>query len=111
MPDTAYLLGAIAVMAAVNYLTRAFPFLFFPDGHAPAWIRFIEIYFPPVILTILVAYSLKSTDFNTPPYGLHAIGGVALTVLLHTIFRNYLVSIFGGTIGYMAMIQGWFGSM
>jgi branched-subunit amino acid transport protein AzlD len=108
MSDTTYLLSAIAVMVAVNFLTRVFPFLFFPDGKTPGWIRYIEIYFPPVILTILVFYSLKETDFANVPYGAYEIGGVALTVILHLIFKNYLVSIFGGTIGYMAMVQGWF---
>ena len=106
MPDTLYLLSTIAVMAVVNYLTRVFPFLFFPDGKTPGWIRYIEIYFPPTILTILVFYSLKDTDFAHAPYGLHELGGVALTVVLHLVFKNYLVSIFGGTIGYMAMVQG-----
>jgi len=109
MLDTSYLISAIAVMVVVNYLTRVFPFLFFPDGKTPAWIRYIEIYFPPVILTILVFYSLKDTDFANAPYGAYEIGGVALTVGLHLVFKNYLVSIFGGTIGYMAMVQGWFG--
>ena len=105
--DTAYLLSAIAVMAVVNYLTRAAAFLFFPTGKTPSLIRFIEIYFPPVILTILIFYSLKDTDFQHAPYGLYEWIGVGLTFALHLLFKNYLVSIFGGTIGYMAMVQGW----
>ena len=107
MSETAYLLSAIAVMAVVNYLTRAAAFLFFPSGKTPDVIRFIEIYFPPVILTILIFYSLKDTDFQSTPYGLYELAGVGLTVALHLIFKNYLVSIFGGTIGYMALVQGW----
>jgi branched-subunit amino acid transport protein AzlD len=107
MPELPYLFAAIAVIAIVNYLTRAYPFLFFSNGKTPGWIRYIEIYFPPTILTILVFYSLKDTDFANAPYGLYELGGVALTVALHLVFKNYLVSIFGGTIGYMAMVQGW----
>ena len=107
MSETAYLLSAIAVMAVVNYLTRAAAFLFFPSGKTPDVIRFIEIYFPPVILTILIFYSLKDTDFQSTPYGLYELAGMGLTVGLHLIFKNYLVSIFGGTIGYMALVQGW----
>jgi len=105
--NTSYLLSAIAVMAVVNYLTRAAAFLFFPSGKTPSLIRFVEIYFPPVILTILIFYSLKDTDFQHAPYGLYEWIGVGLTFVLHLIFKNYLVSIFGGTIGYMAMVQGW----
>jgi len=107
MPETTYLLSAITVMVVVNYFTRVAPFLFFPNGKTPPLIRFIEIYFPPVILTILIFYSLKDTDFQSAPYGLYELAGVGLTVALHLIFKNYLVSIFGGTIGYMALVQGW----
>ena len=107
MSETAYLLSAIAVMAVVNYLTRAAAFLFFPSGKTPGVIRFVEIHFPPVILTILIFYSLKDTDFQSAPYGLYELAGVGLTVGLHLIFKNYLLSIFGGTIGYMALVQGW----
>ena len=109
MPDTSYLLSAIVVMVVVNFLTRAAAFLFFPSGKTPSVIRFVEIYFPPVILTILIFYSLKDTDFQHAPYGLHEWIGVTLTFVLHLIFKNYLVSIIGGTIGYMAMVQGWLG--
>ena len=104
-----YLLVAIIVMAVVNLATRVLPFMFFRDSSLPAPIRFLESYFPPVIMTILVFYSLKDIDFNAAPYGIFELSAVAMTIALHLIFKNYLLSIFGSTILYMGLVQGWFG--
>lgn len=96
---------AIAVMAVVNFFTRVFPFLFFRKRELPSYIIFIEKYFPAVIMTILVFYSIKEVDFITAPYGYKELGGIVCTVILHLGFKNYLLSIFGGTISYMFMVQ------
>lgn len=104
-----YLLTAIIVMTLVNLLTRAMPFLFFRDKTPPKAILFLEGYFPPVIMTILVFYSLKDIDFQTAPYGSYEIVAVGATIALHLLFKNYLLSIFGSTLIYMALVQNWFG--
>ncbi len=96
---------AIAVMAAVNLFTRAFPFIFFRKSEPPEFITYIEKYFPPVIMTVLILYTLKDIDFNTTPYGLKEIGSVLFTAFLHISLKNYLVSIFSGTIFYMFLVQ------
>ncbi len=105
--ESSYILGAIIAMAAATYLTRVIPFLFFGHRQPPGYIVFLETYLPPVMMTILVFYALKDTDFSTAPYGAYELGAVAITVALHLGFKNYLVSIFGGTLAYMAMVQGW----
>ena len=96
---------AVAVMALANLLTRAAPFLFFSRHHPPKAVVFVEENFPPIILTILIFYTLSSVDFGSAPYGIRELGGIVLTVLLHRVFGNYLISIFGGTAAYMAMVQ------
>ena len=106
--ESSYLLSAILVMVLVNYLTRVLPFLFFRERTPPAAILFLERYFPPVIMTILVFYSLKDIDFHSAPYGSYELSAVALTIALHLLFKNYLLSIFGATLFYMGLVQGWF---
>ncbi len=106
--ENSYLWGAILVMVAVNYITRVLPFLFYRGKTPPAPVLFLEQYFPPVIMTILVFYSLKEIDFQTAPYGSYELSAVAVTVALHLIFKNYLLSIFGATLYYMGLVQGWF---
>ena len=96
---------AILVMALANLLTRAVPFLFFRKKSPPAYIIFIEKSFPPIIMTILVFYTLGSIDFSNAPYGLKEFLAVFITAILHIKYSNYLVSIFMGTISYMFMVQ------
>lgn len=96
---------AIAIMAVVNYFTRVFPFLFFRKNDLPSYVVFIERFFPAVIMTILIFYSVKDIDFSLAPYGLKEIGGVLFTAVLHLVLKNYLISIFAGTIFYMVLVQ------
>ena len=96
---------AIAIMAVVNLFTRVFPFLFFRKNELPSYVVFIEKFFPAVIMTILIVYSVKDIDFSLAPYGIKEIGGILFTAILHIVFKNYLVSIFSGTIFYMALVQ------
>ncbi|WP_321312487.1 AzlD domain-containing protein [Halarcobacter sp.] len=96
---------AIGVMTAVNIFTRAFPFIFFKKAELPASLEFIGKYFPAIILTILIFYTLKDIDFSLYPYGIKELGAIFFTIVLHLIMKNYLVSIFLGTIFYMGLVQ------
>lgn len=98
---------AIAVMSLVNLFTRVFPFLFFRKNELPKAIVFVEKYFPAVIMTILIVYSVKDIDFAVAPYALKEILGIVFTAALHLTLKNYLISIFGGTIFYMFLVQFW----
>ncbi|MCJ8325711.1 MAG: AzlD domain-containing protein [Campylobacterales bacterium] len=96
---------AILVMVIVNYFTRALPFLFFRKKKLPKFLVYIERFFPPVIMTILVFYTLKDVNFVEYPYALKEVGAILFTGVLHVVFKNYLVSIFAGTIFYMFLLQ------
>lgn len=96
---------AIAIMVVVNYFTRVFPFLFFRKNDLPPYVVFIEKYFPSVIMTILIFYSIKDVSFTVVPYGVKEVGSIFFTAILHFSLKNYLISIFGGTIFYMALVQ------
>ena len=96
---------AIAIMAVVNMFTRVFPFLFFRKNELPPYIVFVERFFPAIIMTILIVYSIKDINFTIEPYGLKEIGGILFTAVLHIVLKNYLISIFAGTIFYMALVQ------
>jgi branched-subunit amino acid transport protein AzlD len=103
MQDNLFL--AIFIMALANLLTRAFPFIFFHKKEPHPTIRFISDFFPPIIMTILVFYTLSEVNFTIAPYGAKEIISIIFTTLLHTRFNNYLISIFGGTIFYMYLIH------
>ena len=80
---------AIIVMAVANYLTRLLPFLFFTKKDPPAFIIFIEQNFPPIIMTILIFYTLASVDFVNEMYGLKEFISILITAFLHFKFNNY----------------------
>ena len=54
---------------------------------------------------MLVVYCLKGVSFLSAPYGLPEILGVASVVGLHVWKRNTLLSIAGGTVFYMILVQ------
>ncbi|RXK05683.1 branched-chain amino acid transporter permease [Halarcobacter bivalviorum] len=96
---------AIAIMALVNFLTRVFPFIFFSKRDLPQSLNFIEKFFPATIMTILVFYTLKDINFSLYPHGIKELAGIFFTAVLHLTLKNYLISIFLGTIFYMALVQ------
>ncbi len=96
---------AIIIMTLVNFLTRVFPFLFFTKSDLPKSLEFIEKFFPATIMTILIFYTLKDIDFSLYPYGVKEIIGIVFTAFLHILMKNYLISIFLGTIFYMGLVQ------
>lgn len=104
-----YPLALVAVMAAVTFLTRALPFLLFDRGKAPSQtILYLGRILPPAVMAMLVVYCLRGMDFSTAPGWLPQAVGVAAVVILHRWKRNTLLSIFGGTILYMVLVQAVF---
>lgn len=97
---------AILVMVVVNYFTKVFPFLFFRKAKdLPLSVEFVGNYFPAIIMTILIFYSIKDIDYTSSPYASKEIIAISFTFFLHISVKNYLLSIFLGTIVYMFMVQ------
>lgn len=114
-------IAAIAVMAIVTFLTRALPFLLFDRGdHPPKLVLYLGRVLPPAVIAMLIVYCLKSnilaveanlTSLLDPAVlnqWLPALLAVAVVVILHVWKHNNLLSIFGGTILYMVLIQAVF---
>ena len=87
----------IVVMTLVTMLTRFLPF----------WLlgSYLGKVLPYAIMGMLVVYCLKGVSFLFAPYGLPEILGVAAVVGLHVWKRNTLLSIAGGTVFYMILVQ------
>ena len=101
--------AAIAVMAAVTFLTRALPFLLFDRGEAPPKIvLYLGRVLPPAIIAMLIIYCLKGISFASPAGWAPQLIAVGAVVALHLWKHNNLLSIFGGTILYMVLVQAVF---
>ena len=102
-------LASIAVMAVVTFLTRALPFLLFDRGdHPPKLVLYLGRVLPPAIIAMLIVYCYRSTSFAAPGgWAPGLIAGLAV-VGLHLWKKNNMLSIVGGTVLYMALVQAVF---
>jgi branched-subunit amino acid transport protein AzlD len=99
-------LASIAVMAAVTFLTRALPFLLFDRGDHPSRIvLYLGQVLPPAIIAMLIVYCLKGVSFASPAGWVPSLLAGVTALLLHLWKGNDLVSIFGATALYMALVQ------
>ena len=98
--------AAIAVMAAVTFLTRFLPFLLFDRGESPPRIVLsLGQVLPPAIIAMLIIYCLRGVSFASPAGWVPQLVCVAVVVALHLWKHNNLLSIFGGTVLYMVLVQ------
>lgn len=99
-------LVSIAVMAAVTLLTRAAPFLLFDrGGRVPRIVLYLGRVLPPAVIAMLIVYCLRSISFASLSGWLPALLAGLAAVGLHLWKGNDLLSIFGATALYMALIQ------
>jgi len=104
-----YPAAVILVMAAVTFLLRALPFLLFDRNSAPPRvILYLGRVLPPAVIAMLVVYCLRGISFAAPGQWLPALLSSAVVILLHFWRGNNLLSIFGGTLLYMFLVQGVF---
>lgn len=96
----------IAVMSLVTIGLRFIPFWIFGENRqTPPLITYLGQVLPYAIMGMLVVYCLKGASFTAAPYALPELLGCAAVVLLHLWKRNTLLSIGGGTVCYMLLIQ------
>ncbi|NBH34957.1 branched-chain amino acid transporter AzlD [Clostridiaceae bacterium] len=95
----------IFAVVAGTMLTRFLPFLIFPEGKTPPkYITWLGTVLPHGVIGLLVVYCLKDAVFSDY-HCLPEIIGMGFIFLLHKWKRNTLLSIAGGTIFYMVLVQ------
>ena len=96
----------IAISALVIAATRFLPFLIFGEKRkTPPIITYLGTVLPCAIMGMLVVYCLKDVSFLEQPYGLPELISCAVVAALHVWKRNALLSIGGGTVCYMLLVQ------
>ena len=96
----------IAVAAVVTALLRFLPFWVFGENRTtPQWLLRMGRLLPYAIMGMLVVYCLKDVTLTAAPFGLPEFLGCAIVAGLHIWKRNTLLSIGGGTLCYMLLIQ------
>ncbi|WP_025679571.1 branched-chain amino acid transporter permease [Paenibacillus massiliensis] len=101
----------IGMVVLGTMLTRFIPFILFPSGRpTPRYVQYLGAMLPAAALGLLVVYSVKDISFLTGSHGLPELIAIAAIVLLHKWRGNMLISIAGGTLLYMFLVQFIFGS-
>ena len=99
-------MALVAVVAAVTMLIRFLPFLVFGGGQpTPRFITYLAGVLPCAIMAMLVVYCLRHVSLLQGSHGLPELIAILLTVGLHLWKRQMLLSIAGGTVCYMLLIQ------
>lgn len=99
-------IGIIMAVALGTMITRFLPFLLFPESkEPPAAITYLGKVLPPAMMGLLVVYCLKGVSLTEGSHGLPEFISIAAIVILHQWKHNVLLSIVGGTVLYMALVQ------
>ncbi len=96
----------IAVAALVTIALRFIPFLVFGENRkTPPLVSYLGQVLPFAIMGMLVVYCLKGISFTAAPFGIPELIGCTVVAVLHIWKRNTLLSISGGTLCYMLLVQ------
>ena len=98
IPITMVVLGTV--------MTGFLPFPVFRAGRpTPEYIKYLGKVLPPAVFGLLVIYCLKNVSLFAGSHGIPEFISIALVIALHLWKRQMLLSIAGGTICYMALVQ------
>ena len=96
----------IAMVVLGTMLTRFLPFLIFSPGRStPRYIRYLGKVLPAAVFGMLVLYCLRNVNLLGGSHGLPEFISLALVTGLHLWKHQMLLSIAGGTIIYMLLVQ------
>ena len=96
----------VAIVVLGTAVTRFLPFLVFPSGKpTPKYVQFLGKFLPAAVFGLLVIYSLKDVNVFAGSHGIPEMIAILLVIILHVWKRQMLLSIAGGTVCYMLLVQ------
>ena len=96
----------IALCVIGTMATRFLPFLVFsPDKPTPKYVQYLGKALPAAIFGMLVVYCLKDVSLFSGSHGIPEAIAIIVVIALHLWQRKMLLSIAGGTVCYMLLVQ------
>ena len=96
----------VAVIVGGTMLTRFLPFLLLPAGKStPKFVQYLGKVLPAAVFGLLTIYCLRNVSVFTGSHGIPELIAIGVVVGLHLWKRQMLLSIAGGTICYMLLVQ------
>lgn len=106
MLSQAQLVITILCIALGTAFTRFLPVLIFSAGRrVPPFITKLQTLLPSAAIGLLVVYCFKHVNLFVGNRGLPEFAAVIFIILIHRLFKNTLLSISGGTLFYMFLVQ------
>lgn len=85
---------------------RFLPYLIFPAGKpTPKFIQYLGKVLPGAVFGMLVIYCLKDVSVISGTFGIPELIAIAVVVALHLWKKQMILSMAGGTIVYMLLVQ------
>lgn len=96
----------VAIISIVTIVLRFLPLWVFGKGQqTPKLIQYLGKVLPYAIMGMLVVFCLKGVSFTSAPFGLPELIACAVVIGFHVWKRNTVISIVGGTLVYMVLVQ------
>lgn len=96
----------VAMVILGTMTTRFVPFIIFRDNKpTPKIIQYLGKVLPSAVFGLLIIYCLKGISLTSGSYGLPELISICVVIVLHLWRRQMLISIAGGTICYMLLVQ------
>ncbi len=96
----------IGMVILGTVLTRFLPFLVFPaEKPTPKYIQYLGTVLPSAVFGLLVVYCLKDVSLFAGSHGIPELISITVVIGLHIWKRQMLLSIAGGTLCYMLLVQ------
>ena len=96
----------VAMVVLGTAVTRFLPFLVFPsEKPTPKYLQVLGKFLPAAVFGLLVIYSLKDVSVFSGSRGIPEMISILLVIVLHVWKRQMLLSIAGGTVCYMLLVQ------
>lgn len=103
-PMQAFLI--ILAISVGTQITRWLPFWLFPESkEPPKLVAYLGHMLPAAMMGLLVVYCLKGVQWTAAPHGAPELIAIAAVAALHRWKGNVLLSIAGGTVLYMVLVQ------
>ena len=96
----------ILALSVGTQITRWLPFWLFPESkEPPKLVEYLGHVLPAAMMGLLVVYCLKGVQWTAAPHGAPELIAIAAVAVLHRWKNNVLLSIAGGTVLYMVLVQ------
>ncbi len=96
----------ILAITAGTQISRWLPFLAFSGKReTPRFVKYLGRVLPPALMGLLVVYCFKNTSVFTGSHGVPELIATLFVVLSYQWKENLLLSVGGGTVVYMLLVQ------